>query len=235
MDIVYLLRDGRNEELRYSLRSLTNLPHDNVWAVGGGPDWLSPAVHRLRLPQVGGKWLNSARNLRAAVEDSNISDDFVLFNDDFFVTEPIVAVPALNRGPLKTVLAWYETTHPGSRYTAGMRNTYDWLRTLGIDNPLSFELHTPLKVNRHLAATVYEQIDLALASGELQRPIHWRTVYGNLTNAGGAPTRDVKVYGHLDGLPLGPFASTTDRVFRHGITGRRIRALFPAPSEYELR
>lgn len=156
-----------------------------MWAVGGGPDWLSPAVNRLRLPQVGGKWLNSARNLRAAVEESDVSDDFVLFNDDFFVTEPVTVFPALNRGSLEAVLAWYEGKHPKSRYTAGMRNTHDWLQACGVDVPLSFELHTPMRVNRTRAAALYQHIDQAIEVGELRRPFHWRTVYGNLTNAGG--------------------------------------------------
>ena len=41
MDIVYNCRPGKqNEELRYSIRSvMENLPHDNLWVVGGKPEW----------------------------------------------------------------------------------------------------------------------------------------------------------------------------------------------------
>ena len=35
MDLVYLVRPGeQNEELRWSLRSLVNLPHERVFEVG---------------------------------------------------------------------------------------------------------------------------------------------------------------------------------------------------------
>ena len=42
MDLVYVVRDGANPELRYSLRSVAvNLPHDRVWIVGHVPAWIT--------------------------------------------------------------------------------------------------------------------------------------------------------------------------------------------------
>ena len=42
-DIVYLLREGENDELRYSLRSVErNFPHDRVIFYGGKPDGIEP-------------------------------------------------------------------------------------------------------------------------------------------------------------------------------------------------
>ena len=40
MDYVYTCRQGNNEELRYSLRSIEhNMPAGRVWVVGYRPDW----------------------------------------------------------------------------------------------------------------------------------------------------------------------------------------------------
>lgn len=41
MDILYLCRPGENLELRYSLRSLRNVPHGRVWIFGDCPDWVT--------------------------------------------------------------------------------------------------------------------------------------------------------------------------------------------------
>jgi len=40
MDFVYICKDGVNEELKYSIRSVVeSFPETNIWVVGGKPDW----------------------------------------------------------------------------------------------------------------------------------------------------------------------------------------------------
>ena len=40
MDFVYICKDGVNEELKYSIRSVVeSFPEAIVWVVGGKPDW----------------------------------------------------------------------------------------------------------------------------------------------------------------------------------------------------
>ena len=47
-DVVYCVKDDPdNEELRYSLRSLKNLPHQKVWIYGGGPKWLNEEAMKM--------------------------------------------------------------------------------------------------------------------------------------------------------------------------------------------
>ena len=42
LDVVYCVKELiTNEELRYSLRSLRNLPHRKVWIFGGCPKWVN--------------------------------------------------------------------------------------------------------------------------------------------------------------------------------------------------
>src|SRR5690606_40329879 len=91
MDVVYLVRPGnRNEELRWSLRTLVNLPHDRVWIVGHLPNWIDRhKVQYLRTEQYELKHTNTLNNLATACDHSDISDRFVLMNDDFFVLQPV--------------------------------------------------------------------------------------------------------------------------------------------------
>ena len=40
MDFVYICKEGVNEELKYSIRSVVeSFPESNIWVVGGKPDW----------------------------------------------------------------------------------------------------------------------------------------------------------------------------------------------------
>ena len=88
MDLVYICRSGDNEELRYSIRSMVaNVPHDNLWVVGGKPSWY--IGKHIPVKQSDDKYDNARNNLKAIVESSEISDRFILVNDDFYVTKPI--------------------------------------------------------------------------------------------------------------------------------------------------
>ena len=88
LDIVYTIKDSPdNEELRYSLRSLRNFPHRKVFIYGGLPSCVNPeSVTFVKVSQdYNDKWTNTASLLIRIAEDENITEDFVWFNDDFFV------------------------------------------------------------------------------------------------------------------------------------------------------
>lgn len=105
-DIVYPVRPGTiNEELRYSLRSLANVPHGRVWIAGHRPPWARGVGH-IPVPPQATKYLGSTANLRAAVEHPEVAEEFLYFNDDFFVMTAVQEVPALHRGPVDRVEAY---------------------------------------------------------------------------------------------------------------------------------
>ena len=90
-DLIYILKaDIDTEELKYSLRSVEkNFPINRVWFVGGQPEGLEPDI-RLKHEQVGNsKWEMIRSSMWKAVSDERLSEDFFLFNDDFFVMEPV--------------------------------------------------------------------------------------------------------------------------------------------------
>jgi hypothetical protein len=62
------------------LRSVSeNLKFGNVWVVGGKPDWYKG--NHISVAQSGNKYANGRANLRAVVNCSDITDEFVFIND----------------------------------------------------------------------------------------------------------------------------------------------------------
>jgi len=229
MDAVYVVkRDVHNDELRYSLRSLAaHVAHDNVWLAGFRPPW-TVGVHHIDVAQDDTKYRNSTANLRAACEHPDVSDPFLLMNDDFFVMHPVAGPPMLHRGPVSVVVDYYRRRYgPSRQYLRGMVATSDLLHRLGIPDPLSYELHLPIVI--HKAPML-----AALTLGADIPVLHKRTLYGNLSGAGGDFSHDVKVRTvHDQWDPSWPFLSTSRPTFHRAPVGHHIRAVFDAPGPYE--
>lgn len=226
MDVVYVCRAGdRNEELRYSLRSIArHLAHDRVWIAGYRPSWVQNVEH-IPVEQTGTKWQNSTANLRAACEHPDVPDTFILMNDDFYLLADMDEVPVQNRGQVDDVAA--ANSHDDGAYVRGMRQTATRLREHGITDPLSFELHVPMPVDK----------DVMLRAIDMGRDVqvwHKRTAYGNLAGLTGDTIRDVKIHGRR-GLPQvgDQFVSTNDHSSRDGEIGRYLRARFRQRCRYE--
>jgi len=218
MDVVYPLKlNGECEELRYSLRSLKNLEHDNVFIVGDKPDWATD-VEYLETIQLDGKYKNLCTNIEMACKTPEISDPFIIFNDDFFVMKHVGQVTPM----------WRETI-PESLERYRRRSMIEWLAHMmrlqrDADATISYELHVPMVVHK-------DPMLEALAVGKYG-PC-WRTAYGAVANIGGVKTPDVKVMNTRDGVPPGRFASCSDKAFQVGQVGKRVKQAFPDKSEYE--
>lgn len=215
MDVVYTCRSGPNEELRYSLRSLENLEGvDQVWVVGDAPPWYTgPLVH---VPPMLNKY-DTVRNNLHHIWDTDISDQFVLMNDDFFVTEKTPPL-SLVEGLLLHRMQRFEKSQPGSRYTHELETTYKFLLKQ-VGYPLSFELHTPMVMHKQGLREV------------LRMPGLWRSVYGNLYIQQWDLANDVKLYGGDPWRSHAPFMSTTDGAFR--LHADKFEKMFPTPSRFE--
>jgi hypothetical protein len=219
-DLVYPFKPRRGaEELRYSLRSMENLPHDRVWIVGKElPPW-ARSLNLISVPDRGTKWQNIPRAIAAACE--KVSERFVLANDDFFVMAPVQEMPVLHRGPL-------DEKKKGGSYNQGYVETAKLLRDLGVEGELlNYELHVPLPVVRDDMAEA-----LRIAEGFKGRCLQARTLYGNLFGIGGEQMDDVKVHGSHRPAES-PFLSTNEGSFGLAV-GKHIRARFPEPSRYEV-
>ena len=225
MDVVYLVRPGDdNDELRYSLRSLTNLPHDQVWVSGYRPYW----VENVQVIKGNTHPMNSNanvyNNLLRAMECDEISDQVIVFNDDFYVTEPVTTIKPWY---LATLAEHYNSpdTSCNPTRTQSLVKTEAVLRDWGVDEPLSFELHTPFVVDRERMRDILVRFSIHQPNNPLQA----RSLYGNLVDEYALQHDDVKAYG--SGSLNRPFHSTFAGSFPY--FRQDLDELFPDPSRYE--
>lgn len=230
MDCVYICRAGDNEELRYSIRSVVkNLPHSKIWLVGYKPDWYTGNF--LPVEDIGNKFTNITNALRSVCEHDQISDDFILMNDDFFILKPMDSMPNFIGGTLKDKIAEYRLVDPRSRYANLLDNTNMYLIKCGIKNPIDYDLHVPMTMNRTNLKSV------------ITNEAFPRSVYGNFFLSGGEKISDVKAYSEISPLRKRsvnylkldlPFISTEDSSF--SVVYRKVLAgSFTEPSEYERK
>lgn len=245
-DLVYLVRPGnRNEELRWSLRSVeVNMPGRRVWIVGHKPDWLTGVEH-IPTRQEGHKHQNTLANLAAACEHEEVSEKFVLFNDDFFVLRPLGEVPVLHRGTLNEFIERYRRPHVGAELGWWRRavETRKSLAMLGHDPDmaLSYELHVPLPMCRETWLAGVKELQRIGRYGIR----YWtkRSFYGNFAGLGGRRCDDVKIAddkaweraGAAAGVTGWTFLSTADGAFKYGRVGRWLRGKFPDRCRFERR
>lgn len=228
-DLVVPLREGKNNaQLRYALRSWAeHLPHGRVWLVGFRPYWVGGVEH-IPTVQQGTKFQNTTAAVRAACEHPEVSDPWILVNDDFFVMRPLPdGMPVYNRGPIPETERFY-AARGGGPFLQALREARELLVSLGHEAPLSYELHVPLTVGKK------QMLDALDAGPHLD--VAKRTVYGNLAGLGGETIPDVKVAFRGPRFDQGSaFLSTMPDSFANGEVGRLIRREFPHPCRYEGR
>lgn len=230
MDIVYFVREGdENEELKYSLRSLSNLPHNTVHIVGYKPSWVQNVNHIDIAQDKGGKNLNTTNNMLMAAKNEAVSEDFILMNDDFFIMKPLSELPRYNRGEIEDVAKYYKQYD--SWYYRGMLDTREYMEKLGIKTSLSYELHIPMMFNKQNVTDMFEQY---YSDQPPVSVLHKRSLYGNMFNYGGETIEDVKIYTKNGQFDIkSTFLSTQDNIWRDSAVGKFIRNRLTDKCKYE--
>lgn len=219
MDFVYICKPGDNEELRYSLRSiLKNTVVHNVWLVGGKPDWYRGNF--IEVQQHNNKFENTKNCLSTICNDERIADDFVLMNDDFFITRWMSEVPTYYNGFLKDKIEEHSRAYGSNQYSRILSRSLKALIESGIQDPLNYEVHTPMSFNKEQLSRV---VGCSLAP---------RSFYGNYFNVGGTESKDVKIYKQNNTVPDIGLLSTEDNSF--DIIRHTLKDMFPKPCQYEL-
>jgi hypothetical protein len=183
MDFVYICKEGVNEELKYSIRSVVeSFPDSNIWVVGGKPDWY--VGNYIEVHQIHTKYKNAVENLKMICSSPQISNEFVLMNDDFYIIKKIDNIDTFHGGYLLDKINLYQKLNGNSNYTRKLSATYKRLKAIGIDDPLDYELHVPMVMEKQKLQEVLDKNDQFL----------WRSMYGNIFKVGGSEMQDVKVY-----------------------------------------
>jgi len=228
MDCVYIFKGTESEELRYSIRSVVkHLPHSNIWVVGDKPEWYSG--NHIQTIQNDTKYNNARNNLLAACDSSEISDSFILMNDDFFVMKPVEELKLYDGGSLNDKINNYHDAFGNNAYTSMLRETRNQLQKNKIKNPTNYELHIPMIIDKH---------NLRKA---LNMPgVLWRSYCGNMSQKPSETAQDVKIYSRVyTSIPQFdylnsefPYLSTDDSTFLR-IKKNLLFNLFKDKTKYE--
>jgi hypothetical protein len=150
--------------------------------VGGKPDWY--VGNYINVEQKESKYKNAVENLKTISTSDQISESFVLMNDDFYIIKKIDKIENFHGGYLLNKINLYQKLNGNSQYTRKLSGTYKKLKALGFENPLDYELHVPMIMEKEKLKIILELIDQFL----------WRSIYGNKFEVGGTEMQDVKVY-----------------------------------------
>lgn len=231
-DVVYLVKESpTNPELVYSLRSLEeNWEYKSVWFCGGCPDNLKPDC-QMKLKQVGlNKWAKVRNMLIQICQNDEITENFWLFNDDFYVLKKTSEnMPPQYNGDLKTYIDRIERKQGGQDgFTARLQQAYEDLVKAGLTT-LNYEVHKPMLFNRKKLLEVFEKFPNTPA---------YRSLYGNYWRIGGYSRHDMKIkllrFKRMDDVSnIWDFLSTSDESFRDGVIGQFIREKFKDKSRFE--
>lgn len=226
-DIVYILRQGKNEELRYSLRSVEkNYPHERVIIYGGKPDGIEPDLFIPYAQPGDTKWEKVRKTIELICKNDQLTEDFILFNDDFFIMKPVENPTNYYDGTLAERINSIEGALFGrhSVYSDRLRHLEDTLKRAGIENPLNYAHHTPMIINREKMLETLKKYP--------NEPM-FRALYGNINQIGGENMPDVKFYQRRQPFPIGQYASTADESWRQEKIGQIIRGKFAMRSRFE--
>lgn len=231
-DVVYFVKNYPvNEELRYSLRSVEqNWPYNKVWFAGGCPNDIKPD-RRMKLIQTSPtKWENVRNMMVEVCKNDEITEDFWLFNDDFFIMEPIEEnAIAWVDGTLTSKIEQVREKYQGED-SAWSKNLGRLLRRLYENNKgeRNYAIHVPMLVNRKKMLEVLEaNPDIPMA----------RALYGNWWDIEAQEMKDPKFASPDDKDPIIgklKLLSTSDDSFRAGYIGRIIRDKFQTKSRFEV-
>jgi hypothetical protein len=228
MNFVYLCRHGDNEELRYSIRSVVkNTENAKIWLVGGKPSWYTGNF--IKSDQSKDKYENVINSLNTIVGCNEIPDNFILMNDDFYIIKPIDEIKTYHGGEFKKKVEIFAENAKSSYYTSLLKNTKKQLQDAGIENPLDYAIHVPIKLNKQKLSTV------------IKPKLSIRTMYGNLFNIGGTEIDDVKFHREatrkwaknpsLSSIDF-EYLSTSDESFAE-VYETILKDMFSDPSPYE--
>ena len=233
-DIVYFIKESQfNEELRYSLRSVEeNFKYNRVWFYGGCPEGLMPdRLVKVKQTQPT-KWEKVRAMLKQACENDEITEDFWLFNDDFFVLKPIDEnMQPLYNGTLYEQIVHVEGRH-GERATTYTKRLRHLVKTLedAKKGCLNYAVHKPILINRKKMLEVL---------GKFPDEPMTRALYGNYWAIGGVSRHDMKImtidYPKMKTVETKwDFVSTADDSFKIGVVGEFLKKRFDKRSRFEV-
>ena len=154
--------------------------------MGYAPSWVQN-VEVIPTKQTADKWLNTRRNIEAACKCKKITADFVLFNDDFILTEPVtdwLKFNSYHEGTLFEKEVEYIPYTDHNEWREGFHFNRQLLILAGCGGgdrePLNFELHCPIVLNKEKRLRLFERKEFRKYKAVSDPLLFQRSIYLNL-------------------------------------------------------
>lgn len=234
MDIVIPYIHNRNDELRYCLRSIQkHFTGGTVYIIGDHIPWLKTDNRNLvHVPALNTGISREHRifnKLLLAARLSEITEDFLMMNDDHFLLQDMRTFPAWYDGSLEEKCA-YRFFKDG--YTRSMANTLQALKLEGRPT-LHFDVHTPIEYNKRNLLRLAAAFDWDVSFGYIIK-----SLYCNYFRIEGVFMEDCKLNSSMDpdsmrrAITARPVFSLGDRAYPQA--RRLLEDLYPIKSGFEI-
>lgn len=232
-DVVYFVNaeGSTGAELRYSLRSLENLPHNRVIMLGWKPPWARNVELRHHRNHSQGKWWTLMHKFLAVAEMDDLTDVVYCMGDDFYVTKQMDELPPMWCNTLaKRTEILFEQRGDKTIYGDVHRATNRVLLELGVEEPKSFQLHVPQVTHRAslpvgLMKSTKSPLGGASLAGNLG-PLEPRQIFKDNKVTSVAALKEWRKENN-------GFLSSSDKTFKESGVERLLAKRFPERSRYE--
>lgn len=235
-DIIYILGNGSisgNFEIKYSLRSIEQhlKEYRNVFIIGTKPYFLNDKAIEVPFKD---SYANKARNIMAkilrAANDTRITNEFLLFNDDYFLLQDVLApnYPYYYKGTLQHAVE----VNIGE-YSKHCQSTLDALIEKKCDTK-NFDAHYPIIYNKRNFIKMVENFNWNKPFGNVVK-----STYCNWLEVEGIFKEDCKI-SHPYGTPAIKALNEGRIIFSTGEKGlnnamkKYLQELFPDKSSFEI-
>lgn len=234
-DVVFVLGKGsfwQDNEIRYSIRSIVKYlkNYRDIYVIGRLPDFLNRlAIHVPVDDKIDFPACNINHKVMIATMLDTISDDFLFFNDDFFLLDEFDAgdFPYYLKGDLSSLLA-----NP-TNYAITVQNTINLLKDRNLPT-VDFDHHSPIIFNKKKYQELMNTIDWSVAHGYCIQ-----SLYCNTYGVKGEFQMDGKIHRQKSAEQLRYWFSSykvfsVDDMALDRNLKRAIESLYPVKSKYEI-
>lgn len=212
LDIVYVLGTGSkfdNFELKISLRSIEKYGkgYSRIFIIGEKPEWINydkvthiPAKDISNIPAI-----NSTHKLLIACNSDEISENFILFNDDFFLTKKTNFSKLKNYTRPQKLRQSFPPEKRFAFYNRIIARTDKVLKDNGFDTN-HFGIHLPITINSKKFIDMYNKFQKEINE---HNGLSTRSLYGNYAELEPTPIKDCKINIFFSYKKIEPFIKDT--------------------------
>lgn len=223
MDAVYVYKQWPKDwlELRYSLRSLENIKHDDVYLVWYKPNRVKDVIHIEVEDKIWEKFNNVLNKLNIICEDKRISEDFIYMHDDLYILKEVEEIKYYSRWTLEkhcNVIKEKFWENPYYNAIKLVKDIYpDWL---------SYDLHCPIVFNKKKLKKILDKYkDYKWSKRSLycnEYSVDWVDIWF-----------DCKLFEDNQEIKDFEYLSSNNNVVNNVKFIEYLRDKFPKPSKYE--